>query len=191
MDDIETVKQLLLKLAVIGDRLDTRSEQAVQGVEACAAALDQRAHRLESGADQFAQQALRTIDEQAQQTIAGGVERAIASFETRLHHSAERASRTTDALAEQHKRLAGAQKALVFAGLASLLVGLTLAIGGTWLWVNHSREQVAQLQVEARLLSAINAADIVLCADGQLCVNVDDLGKRQGDQRQYQPVKQR
>lgn len=191
MDDIEAVKQLLLKLAVIADRLDARSEQAVQGVEAGATTLTQSAHRLESGAGQFARQALQAIGEQAHQAIAHNADHAITAFEGRLQHAADNANRTADALANQHARLAKSQKSLVAASVTALLVGSLLAVGGTWLWVKHSRDQVARQQVEARLLSAINASDIVLCADGRLCVNIDDQGKRQGDRRQYQPVKPR
>ncbi len=191
MDDIEAVKQLLLKLAVIADRLDARSEQAVQGVEAGTATLAQSAHQLQSGAGQFARQALQAIGEQAQQAIAHSADSAIATFEGRLQHAADNANRAADAMADQRARLAKSQKSLVAAAVTTLLAGSVLAVGGTWLWVDGSRDEVARHHVEVRLLSAINASDIVLCADGRLCVNVDDRGKRQGDRRQYQVVEPR
>ncbi len=191
MEDIEAVKQLLLKLAVIADRLDARSEQAVQGVEAGASTLARSAQRLETGAGQFARQAVQAIDEQAQQAIANGAALALADVEERLRHAADTAGRAADVMGERHRRLARSQKTLVAAALVALVAGWALAVGGAWLWVESSRQAVARHHVEARLLSAINASDIVLCADGRLCANVDDRGARQGDHRQYQAVRPR
>ncbi len=191
MDDIEAVKQLLLKLAVIADRLDARSEQAVQEVEAGTKTLSQSAHRLESGAGDFARQVLQAIGEQSQHAITHGAGSAIATFEGRLQHAADNANRAADAMTDQRALLARSQRTLVAAAVTALLVGSVLAVGGTWRWVDSSRDEVARHHVEARLLSAINASDIVLCEDGRLCVNVDAQGKRQGDRRQYQLVERR
>lgn len=97
----------------------------------------------------------------------------------------------TKALSEQRLTLSRIQQSLIYVGLASLIIGCLLALGGTWLWAKHYRDEVARLQPEADFLRALNRADVTVCPDGRLCANVETKGKRHGDRKQYQLVKPR
>lgn len=72
---------------------------------------------------------------------------------------------------------------LVAGVLATML--LVVLLGGGLLW--HYRGVVADNQVEAELMRAINQADVSLC-EGRLCARVDRTDKRFGD---YVPISSR
>lgn len=83
MNHVENVKanqQVLVKLMAIADRLDARNLQTAQQLEAATAALEQGAHRLNDGCEQFAQRALQVIGTGAQQAFAQGAEQAVAQY---------------------------------------------------------------------------------------------------------------
>jgi len=63
--NIDDVKQLLVKLAVIAEQLDTRSRGALQRIDTSATALDRSAQRWTEGGEDFSRKALETIGAQA------------------------------------------------------------------------------------------------------------------------------
>jgi hypothetical protein len=100
------------------------------------------------------------------------------------------------AVAASSARLQGANKTVWMwfgaAGGTLLLVMLT-----SWAVLGYCRRELAEVQAEyqrydnaAKITRAFYASDATLCAD-RLCVNVDSNARRQGDKRQYRPVRPR
>lgn len=173
MHDPEELKRLFADLALIAQQIKQDNQQAAQ---------------------QFRQgiaESLRTFETQATGVVKRAAHEAISRCSEGLEHSAQKADWAAQALGDQRKLLTGSQQSLVYLSLVALLVGSTLAAGAAWYGVNSSREEVARNRVQAQLLQAINRADVTLCEGGRLCANVDERGKRQGDQRQYRPVRPR
>src|SRR5690349_12099604 len=129
--NIDDVKQLLVKLAVIAEQLDTRSRGALQRIDASATALDRSARRWTEGGEDFSRRMMETIGTQARDSIAGATRLALVPMEGQLRQGIEAAKWAAEALAEQRKLLTHAQQSLVRRGLLALLVGSMLAACGS------------------------------------------------------------
>lgn len=187
--NIDDVKQLLVKLAVIAEQLDTRSRGALQRIDASASTLDRSAQRWTEGADGFTRAVLDTIGAQARDSIAGATRQALDPLDAQLRRSAETAKWAADALSEQRKLLTQAQRSLVHKGLFALLLGSLLAAAGSG-WVAWRSMHRAALGDE--LVRAVRSGAIVRCPDSpSLCVRIGDHPRRSGSRGEYLEVQPR
>jgi hypothetical protein len=181
--NIDDVKHLLVKLAVIAEQLDTRSRGALQRIDASAMALDRSAQRWTEGADGFARTVLDTVGAQARDSIAGAARKALDPLDAQLRESARTARWAADALAEQRKLLTRAQRSLVHKGLLALMVGALLAAGGS-LWVASRSMHRAALGGD--LARAVRSGSIARCPDTvSLCVRIGSRPRRAGSHGEY------
>jgi hypothetical protein len=181
--DIDDVKQLLVKLAVIAEQLDTRSRGALQRIDASAAMLDRSAQRWAEGAEGFSRKVLDTLGAQARESIAGATRQALEPLEAQLHRSAETARWAAEALAEQRKLLTQAQRSLVHRGLLALLVGSLVAVIGSG-WMTWRSMHRAALDDE--LMQAARSGALVHCPDSpSLCVRIGSRPRRSGNRGEY------
>lgn len=185
--DSEELKQLLVKLAGIAERLDARSESAVQRVEHAGAALDQRARWLADSADGFTQSSLQAIKAQAGAAIDRGVGQAAEQCNARLRETSESAASVARELDDVRSRLSRERRTWLWFGLGALAIGSLLSVAAAGYAVMTSKAQVERHRIEAVLLRAYNEADVTLC-DSQLCAHVDAKGPRHGENKQYQRV---
>lgn len=181
--NIDDVKQLLVKLAVIAEQLDTRSRGALQRIDTSATALDRSAQRWTEGGEDFSRKALETIGAQARDCIAGATRQALAPLDAQLRHAAEAAKWAADALAEQRKLLTQAQQSLVRRGLLALLVGSVLAAGGSGYLAWRNMHSAA---LGDDVLEAVRSGALVRCPDRQsLCVRIGTRPHRSGGRGEY------
>jgi hypothetical protein len=181
--NIDDVKLLLVKLAVIAEQLDTRSRGALQRIDASAQTLDRSAQRWTEGADGFTRTVLGTIGAQARESIADAARQALDPLEEQLRRSADAARWAADALAEQRKLLTQAQRSLIHKGLLALLAGALLAVGGSG-WVAWRSMHRAALGDE--LVRAVRSGAIVRCPDSSLlCVRIGTQPRRSGRLGEY------
>lgn len=183
--DAEALKQTVVRVAAIVDRLETRSDQAVQRIEAGVVVLDQSAQRLNGRGEQFAGEALHAIGAQAHQALGQSVARAAAEFGQQLHASAETAKWAAEALAEQRRLLTAAQSALVWKGLIALAIGSLLAAAGCGLFAWYSLREVRNAEFERDILRATQTGVLTPCGDGALCIKVGRNPRRAGKDGEY------
>jgi len=167
----EALKQLSARLALLADAIEDKTRDATRRIETSAKDL------------------LQSIESESHTAMNRTAQHAIAPCAEQLKHSAESAKWAAKALGEQRLALSRTQQSLIYLGLASLIIGCLLALGGIWLWAKHYRDEVARLKPEADFLRALNRADVIVCPDGRLCANVEAKSKRHGDRKQYQPVR--
>lgn len=184
IDDVEGVRQALMRLMAIADRLEARNTQTVLRIEAATAALDQGVIRLEAGGERFAQSALQVIGTGAQQSITAGVGQAMGEFRQHLRHSANTAQAVTQAMGEQCERLTAARRTLVWNGLIALLMGSLLSVGAAAWVVHRSVQEVAQAHFGQDILRATQRGAINRCGDS-LCARIGSKPKRFGRDSQY------
>ena len=181
--NIDDVKQMLVKLAVIAEQIDTRSRGALQRIDASATALDRSAQRWTEGGDDFSRRMLETLGAQARDSMAGATRQALAPLDAQLRQGAEAAKWAADALAEQRKLLGRAQQSLVRRGLLALLVGAVLAAGGSG-YLAWRNLRAAALGDD--VLHAVHSGAIVRCPDSQaLCVRIGARPRRSGPRGEY------
>lgn len=188
--ETEQLKTLIVQLAAVVERLDQRSESAVQRVEQSSIALDRSAQHLGSSASGFSREVAQALQQQSADIIGKGLSGAVEQFNRQLGHTARLATAAADEFEQQRKALNRERKAWLWLGCGALLIGSLLSIGTAIYAVKQSRQELAGNRVEATLLHAYNRADVTLC-DGALCANIDSKGPRYGDTKQYRPVKPR
>ncbi|CAM5613834.1 hypothetical protein [Rhodanobacter lindaniclasticus] len=183
-DEVEKVRQSLVKLLAIADRLDTRNVQTVQELAAATAALDRGVERLDAGGERFAESALQLIGSRAQQSIASGAAEAVATFQQQMQRCADTAQAAAHAMDEHRRGLAGARPNLVWSGLVALLIGSLLAAGGV-AWVAHrSMQDLARAHFGQDILQATRRGVITRCGDS-LCAKVGGKPRRYGKDGAY------
>ena len=184
VDDVETVRQALIRLMAIADRLESRNAHTVQRIEAATAALEQGVSRLDAGGERFAERALQVIGNNAQQAVAQGAGQAVDELRQRLQQSANSAQAAARAMDEQRKGLTSARRSLVWNAAVALLLGSLLAMGSAAWTIHRSAQQLAQLHFGQDILRATQRGAINRCGDS-LCARVGRKPARFGKDGQY------
>lgn len=188
--DTEALKALVIQLAAVAERLDQRSQSAVQQVEQAGARLEQRAHRLGSSSAEFTREVSSALQRQAGEFLGKGVGDSIGEFNSQLSSCARAASAAARTLETERQALSRERRTWLWLGSGALLVGSTLAVVSSFYAVVTSREEIERNQIAADLLRAYDRADVTLCGD-RLCANVEDGAARHGADSQYRLVKWR
>jgi hypothetical protein len=183
-EDVESARQALIRLMAIADRLESRTAQVAQRIDAATVALDQGVSRLDAGGGRFAQDALQVLGSSVRQVMAQSAAQAVDGLHQRLQQGADSVRAATHAMDAQRKGLAAARRTLVWNGLVALLLGSLLAAGAaTWV-VHRSMQDLAQAHFGQDLLHATQRGAITRCGDS-LCVKVGRKPRRFGKDGQY------
>lgn len=183
-DELDALKQTLLKTATIANQLDARSAQAVRQVEASTGMLDRGVQRLESGAARFAGEALQLIGEQARQSVGQGVAQALDDFNTQLQAGARAAQWAAQGMEEQRNRLARTQGGLVWKASVALAIGSLLAAGGSGYIAWNSMREVRRAEFGQDILQATRNGMLTRCGEA-LCAKVGKRPTRYGSSGEY------
>lgn len=181
--NLDEVKQLVVKLAVIAEQIDARSHAALARIEASTTTLDHSAGHWGASADTFSRQALHAIAIEAHDCVADGTRKALAPLEARLKQGADAATWAADALAEQRKLLSREQRGMMRRSLLALLAGSLLVVGaaGYGAWRNA---QSAALQNDVG--AAVRSGALVRCpGSAALCVRIGSSSRRAGRHGEY------
>lgn len=184
VDDVETVRQALIRLMAIADRLESRNAHTVQRIEAATAALEQGVSRLDAGGEGFAERALQVIGNNARQAVAQGAGQAVDELRQRLQQSANSAQATARAMDEQCRGLTNARRSLLWNAWVALLLGSILAVGAAAWTVHRSMQELAQVHFGQDILRATQRGTINRCG-GLLCARVGRKPERFGKDGQY------
>lgn len=184
LNNSEDLKQSLIELSTVANRLDARSRQATQQIVTSTATLDQGVQRLEAGAARFANDVLRAISGQAQHVIAKGTEQAVDAFNQQLQQSTSSAKWAANAMAEQRQLLTTAQTTLVWKGLIALIIGSLLAVGGSGYVAWNNMREVKSAKFGQDILQATQTGKLTHCGD-VLCVKLGKRLKRYDKDSQY------
>lgn len=185
-DNLDEVKQLLIKLAAIANQIDARNLDALRRIEASAGALDQGMQRFDTGAQHFVNQAVRLVGAQAHDVIAQGAGQAVDQFNTQLQQSAGRAKWAAETMGEQRRLLTQAQRMLVWKGLIALIIGSLLAAGGSSYLAWMSMREIKHAEFGADILRATQSGSLTRCGkNNALCVRVGKNPARVGAQGEY------
>ena len=182
--DVESVRQALIRLMAIADRLEARNTQSAQRIEAAVAALDQGVLRLNAGGERFANTALQQIGSNVQQTVHQGAGQALGDFRQQLQRSASSVQAAAEAMDVQRKGLTAARRTLVWNGLGALLIGSLLSVGAAAWIVHRSMQEVAQAHFGRDILQATHRGALTRCGDS-LCAKVGSNPQRYGKNGQY------
>ncbi|KRG70157.1 relaxation protein [Pseudoxanthomonas dokdonensis] len=182
MDLVASVNQLM-------EAYRRQMEQGRQEQQDSLQQLKKLQQALPTVVQQASEQQLGQMTARVQQQIEHGVAQAVAQLNQQLANSGQRieqlnrsAQATAQSLQRSTRRMWLAMMGLGLASLVVLVSGIGLS--------RHYAKQIQDQQLSAELLRAYNQADVNLC-EGRLCANVDQDGKRYGEQRQYRPVKAR
>jgi len=183
-DDVEPVRQALIRLMAIADRLESRNAHAVQRIEAATAALDQGVSRLDAGGERFAERALQVIGNNARQAVAQGAGEAVDELRQRLQQSADAAQAAARAMDEQRRGLTNARRSLLWHAWVALLLGSLSAAGAAAWTIHRSTQEMAQARFGQDILRATQRGTINRCG-GSLCARVGRKPERFGKDGQY------
>lgn len=184
------LKQFIVQLAAITDRLDQRSASAVQTVESSAQRISSEARRLTSSSEGFTREVAQGLQQRSGEIVREGLAQAMTQFGQQLEAAAAVAGRAAVTLEQERQALRDQRRTWLWLGCGALLIGSLLTVATSIYVVKDSYQQVAQNQIEAELLRAYNAADVTLCG-GRLCANVDNKAQRFGEHNEYLLVEPR
>ncbi len=134
--------------------------------------LTQSAQSLSGSANRIVGEVAKGVREQARDSLSAGFGEEFG----RVHEAANgvigRMNAAAAELARQSAVAAADRRKTAWIALGALAVGAALAAvgGGAWLW--HAAREARRIRMEAHLVRAFNAADVLACGD-RLCVNID------------------
>lgn len=183
-DNIEEVQQLLVKLAHLASQIEARNADAMRRIEFATGAMHQGVQRLDDGSGRFTQEAMQAISHGSQAAVSEGARQALEEFNGTLEQTTERAKWAADALGEQRRVLALAQRSLVWNGLIALTIGSLLAAGGSAYVAWTSMREVRQAEFGTAILRATRSGTLTACGEA-LCVKVGQKARRAGARGEY------
>lgn len=168
-EQLDDVKELVLKLAAISGQIDRRNQAGVQHIENGVQTLGHATRRLQGGADQFANAVMQAVGRQVQGVVAEHSAKALDGFNEQLRVSTGHVKWATEAMTEQRKMLSATQRALVWKGLIALLIGSVLAAlsGGYLFW--EARHLGGDPALATDIRQALRSGALARCNGSELC----------------------
>ena len=184
-NDLDSLSEQTLQLAVVARALDERSQQATRTLERAAQDLATAAAQLTGAGERVGHDATRVIaQETSAQTLRAATE-AFAGARAALDAHAGRVRELDVALHASRNAMATMQRHWLVLAPAAVIAGCVLAVIGTGAWGAQARSDVERNRVEAATLQAVQAADLVRCGDA-LCARVEH-GAAPGGYRRVAP----
>lgn len=176
--DIDAVKDTTVRLAWLADRLDERSERAMQALEQAAAQANTSAQRLDGCGAQLGHDLVQAVGRQAAAALKQATDAALTDTRQALAAHAAQVQALDRALVQSRAAMARHHARWWVVGPALAVLASVIAMLSATAWVAQARREAARHRIEASLLQAYNAADVTLC-DGRLCVRLDPAGPYQ------------
>ena len=170
-NDLDSLTEQTLQLAVVGRALDERSQQATRSVERAAQELAAAAAQLTNAGERVGREASQVIARDAAAHAREAVAQAFADTRALLDAHSGRVRELDAAVQASRAAMLATQRRWLLIAPAAVLAGCVLAVIGTSAWVANARADVERHRVDAATLRAVDAADLVRCGDS-LCARV-------------------
>ena len=171
-DDLDSLSEQTLQLAVVARALDDRNQRATRTLERAAQELATVAAQLTGAGERVGHDATRVIAREASAQARRAAIEALAEARAALDAHAGRVRELDAALHASRIAMATSQRRWLVLAPAAVIAGCVLAFIGTTAWVAQARRDVERHRVEAATLQAVQAADLVRCGDA-LCARVE------------------
>jgi len=181
-NDLDSLTEQTLQLAVVARALDERSQQATRTLERAAQELAAAAAQLTGAGERVGRDASRVIAHEASAQARRAAAEAFADAGTALDAHAGRVRELDAAVQASRAALVAMQRHWLLIAPAAVLAGCVLAVLGTTAWVAKARADVERHRVDAATLRAVDAADLVRCGDS-LCARVEGGSAPRGYRR--------
>ncbi|MFZ5656741.1 MAG: hypothetical protein ACOY37_06755 [Pseudomonadota bacterium] len=172
LEHLDILTERTLQLAVVAERLDERSEAAVQATERAAQEVSSAAARLSGVGERAGHDAVQAITRDAAVHLQQAAMAAFAQARAALDAHALRVRELDASVQASCSALARSHRRWLVVAPALLLVGSLLAVIGTAAWVAKARADVAAHRRDAAILAALQRSDVALCGD-VLCARVE------------------
>ncbi len=184
METDASLQDLALKLAVVAEMLDQRSQQAVHAAAEGAQQLHYAAQGLNQQGQQMANVVVETLSAQAKQSIEHGAAESLEHLRQELRKASESAALSAKLISDQSKALQSSQKQILWKASLALLVGSLLAAGGTAFIAWRSLQQFKRADFAEDVLEATRSGAITRCGDA-LCARVGEKPNKFGPKGEY------
>lgn len=170
--DMDALAERTLQLAIVAQRLDERSEEAVRATERAAQEVSASAAQLAGVGERIAHDMVQAVARDAGVLLEQAAVRAFAQARSALDAHALRLRELDASVQSSCSALVRSHRRWLAIAPMLLIVGCVLAVLGTMAWVAKARSDVASHRMEAATLRALATADVVRCGDG-LCARVE------------------
>jgi hypothetical protein len=179
---------LISKTAALMEQFERRCDEIDERLLTSSEELQKLTQQLPAAVKQSAHDSMQALPSQISSQVQLGLSRPVADYQQQLDKAGHDIAHASHALAQQIKHLKNLQRLLIWKviGVTAICFFLLLG-GGIWLSMHYSKV-IEENQLTADLMKTYNNADLVMCAKGQLCANVDRKGRHYGDHGQYVPV---
>lgn len=178
------LQELALRLSAVVDFLEERAEratlQSAQGAQALSRAVD----GFDARSRQLSQEAVAAITTQAEGAIRQAIARAAEQCDARLRDAGQSAVRAAATLDGQVHALGRAQRGMAWKAGLALLVGASLAAGGSALVAWKSLRDLEHADFAEDILAATRNGSIARCGEA-LCVKARPDARRAGAGGEY------
>lgn len=186
----QEVMALVERTAMLMEQYERRCSRLDQQLAAVTRELQQLAQQVPAVIGRSADDSLRALSGQVMGRISQGLTQPVDAYEQRLRSAGHLLADGAQDIAAQIRRMERLHRAIVWKTVGAVLGSLLLMLVGS-IWLSrHYYGVIRDHQIAGDLLKAYNGADVVRCGE-RLCANIDDAGKRYGDQGQYRPVRPR
>lgn len=178
------LQELALRLSAVVDFLEERAERATLQSAQGAQALGRAVEGFDARSRQLSQDAVAAIASQAESAVRQAVARAAEQCNARLQDAGQSAVRAAAALDGQVRSLGEVQRGLAWKAGLALLVGASLAAGGSALVAWKSLRDLERAGFGEDILEATRNGSITRCGEA-LCVKAGADARRAGPGGEY------
>lgn len=180
----DALKETALRVAVLVDALESRSESALRSMEASAGALIHTASSFGQQGQTLVRDVSEGIQAHTRQSIMPVLQHASEPFREQLQSAASAALAASRQLEVQTARLAGQQRSMLWVSGTALALGAALSVAGSSLFVWAKWRELQQLEFADQIHAATESGALAPCGDA-LCVRVPQSPTRLGPKGEY------
>jgi hypothetical protein len=151
------------------DHLAAQSQKQDQQIEALTAS----ARAVSGSAERLIAEASKGIQAQVRAAVAQSASQELGEMYEQAQATTAHLRSAVDALTRHKAALEGAHRKYALTGIGVIVLAAALAVAGVGAYMASKKRELDELTAQANYLSAYNAADVSIAADGQLLVNID------------------
>ena len=183
-DTAHELKALALRMAVVVDVLENRSQESAAGMSGARVHLDDAVQRLGQRSTALLQEVATGVQSATRAAAEEALGPPAATLKTQVAAVLRSLQDSTRQLALEREAFGRQQRRALWIGAGALVLGALMVVGASAAWVAMKRKELAQMEFAKQIHAATAAGALVPCGD-ELCARIGASPRKAGKNGEY------